>query len=224
MENFPLHILLPVLSDLGSAHLANAAQVNKSWLQLCSEILKPRASQREHDANLAIISKARLWVFRRAWLLADDLNLSAQTHIDIKNFIKVHDILQKIGSADKVDSINLRPLFCQTHSFFDTRQAPINLQTIEQTLNLLTCLRHAFSNEGIYNKDEVAVCVFYLMFTYIVIPEILVCIQCNPTMTARIPLQVSMAKRCFCARLPLQYDSVYNYSLQHAERSFRAQP
>jgi hypothetical protein len=221
MEEIIVHVMMPVLYGFESAHLVNIALANREWRQVCYEILKPRAVEMEITANQTIINKAKSWIFHRDWLRADKLRLSEATHIDVKTFLKVDLILQRLGSANKVDVKNLCPLFTRTSSFFNTTQTIIDVTTVDQTLNLLTYLRHAYSQDGMYNKDEVAICVFYLMFSYILLPDIERLIHEHPRLIMRIPLQISMAKRCFCAQLPPDYDQIYNQTLQNVDLAFQ---
>ncbi len=221
MEEIPLHIMVPVLSCFESANLLNIALLNKEWSQLlCSEILKPRAIDLETKANRTLIDKAKSWVFHGDWLRAVNLRLSDATHINVKTFFKVSIILQRLGSTEKVNDENLNPIFYRTTRFFDTRQTIIDVSTVDHTLSLLTYLRHVFSQESLYNMDEVAVCVMFLIFSYILIPEISRLILSNSELTKRIHVQICMARRCFYAQLPPDHDKIYNQTLQNIDKVF----
>jgi len=216
MDILPLHILEPALSGIESASLVNCALVNKNWFDMFKIILKTRALAKETEVNRLIIDKAKAWVFKHDWLLVDDLWLSAATHIHVNNFGKVHEILTTIGNQNRVDGAVLAPLFARTKSFFDTRHLQIDMKSVEQTFLMLVYLRHAYSQDGMYNKDEVAACVFYLMFSYMLIPEISHFIRQHGSLTTKLLLQIAMAKRCFSANFPSPCDGIYADALTKA--------
>lgn len=223
--DFPVYILESALSTVESPDLARCALTNREWCQVCSTLLRPRGEAKEREANQVIINKAKTWIFSPDWLIADNLRLSEATHIFVKNFMVVHDALMKIGSTDKIDKNLIALIFTKPQQkYFNVRgegAAQVNILTVEQTTSLLIYLRHAYSQDGMYNKDEVAACVFYLMFSYILIPEIFHVISEYHQFFANILVQISMVRRCFRPILPAPYNALFEDLITVAEMMLR---
>lgn len=166
-------------------HIAfeNLSVINKEWYGMW---------QKRATENKAILSAALKWPFASDWMFANDLDLSKATHIVISSFYKLH----------KNNWKDLDLLFSDQLCLFDV---DTNLDRIDQTVDLLIYLRHAYS-------EEVAACLFYVLFKYVLITDI--CSLITAEMRMKVESQLRMAQSCFDPILPLPIEIKYSSTLE----------
>jgi len=154
--------------------------------------------QKRAKENEVILSAALKWPFASDWIFANDLDLSKATHIITSSFYKLH--------TNNWQDLDL--LFSDRLCLFNV---DTNLDRIDQTIDLLIYLRHAY-------PEEIMACLFYVLFKYVLITDICSVIPAETRM--KVALQLRMAQSCFDPILPLPIEIEYKYSstlqqLQH---------
>lgn len=169
--------------------LANLSVINKEWYAMW---------QKRALENEAILSAARKWPFASDWIFANDLDLSKATHIITSSFYKLH--------TNNWQHLDL--LFSDRLCLFDV---DTDLDRIDQTVDLLIYLRHAY-------PEEIMTCLFYVLFKYVLITDIIALIPENSKTRMKVASQLRMAQSCFDPILPLPIEIEYSSTLQKLQR------
>ena len=167
--------------------LANLSVINKEWYGMW---------QKRAIENEAILSAALKWPFASDWIFANGLDLSKATHIITSSFYKLH--------TNNWQDVDL--LFSDRLCLFNV---DTDLDRIDQTVDLLIYLRHAY-------PEEIMACLFYVLFKYVLIADVCSLIPAETRM--KVAMQLQMAQSCFDPILPLPIEIEYSSTLQKLQR------